>query len=300
MTILAGGCSPRTERLIHPDWITNAVIYEVNTRQITPEGTFSALSFKLPELREMGIDVLWFMPIHPIGEVGRKGSLGSYYAIRDYGAVNPEFGTMEDFRQLVDKAHNLGMKVVLDWVAAHTSRDAVWLDQEDWYIRRPDGEAEFLYDWSDVARLNYENQDMRQAMLEKMLFWLEDIDIDGFRCDMADLTPVDFWNWAVPVLKEHKPGIFMLAESENPVNTEKAFNAYYAWRLHHTMNSVARGEKQADSIRNDLKNMLAEFGPNAIPLLFTSNHDENSWSGTEFERMGEAVLQMAVLTFVLP
>ncbi|MFA7042700.1 MAG: alpha-amylase family glycosyl hydrolase, partial [Bacteroidales bacterium] len=201
MTILAGGCSPRTERLIHPDWITNAVIYEVNTRQITPEGTFSALSFKLPELREMGIDVLWFMPIHPIGEVGRKGSLGSYYAIRDYGAVNPEFGTMEDFRQLVDKAHNLGMKVVLDWVAAHTSRDAVWLDQEDWYIRRPDGEAEFLYDWSDVARLNYENQDMRQAMLEKMLFWLEDIDIDGFRCDMADLTPVDFWNWAVPVLK---------------------------------------------------------------------------------------------------
>lgn len=300
MTILAGGCSPRTERLIHPDWITNAVIYEVNTRQITPEGTFSALSFKLPELREMGIDVLWFMPIHPIGEVGRKGSLGSYYAIRDYGAVNPEFGTMEDFRQLVDKAHNLGMKVVLDWVAAHTSRDAVWLDQEDWYIRRPDGEAEFLYDWSDVARLNYENQDMRQAMLEKMLFWLEDIDIDGFRCDMADLTPVDFWNWAVPVLKEHKPGIFMLAESENPVNTEKAFNAYYGWRLHHTMNSVARGEKQADSIRNDLKNMLAEFGPNAIPLLFTSNHDENSWSGTEFERMGEAVLQMAVLTFVLP
>lgn len=298
--MLAGGCTQRTAEGIHPQWIRNAVIYEVNTRQITPEGTFNAFAGMLPGLKELGVDVLWFMPIYPIGMEGRKGTLGSYYSIRDYGAVNPEFGTMEDFRHLVDKAHQLGMKVILDWVAAHTSRDAVWLDQEDWYIRRPGGEPEFLYDWSDVARLNYGNQQMRRAMLEKMLFWLDKVNVDGFRCDMADMTPVDFWNWAVPVLKQHKPDIFMLAESENPVNTQKAFNAYYAWRFHHTMNSVARGEKSADSLRKDLNDMNSEFGPHAIPMLFTSNHDENSWSGTEFERMGDAALQMAAFTFVLP
>ncbi|MCZ2416120.1 MAG: alpha-amylase, partial [Burkholderiales bacterium] len=239
MMMLAGGCTQQGGEEIHPQWIRNAVIYEVNTRQITTEGTFNAFADMLPGLKELGVDVLWFMPIYPIGMEGRKGTLGSYYSIRDYGAVNPEFGTLEDFKLLVDKAHELGMKVILDWVAAHTSRDAVWLDQQDWYIRRPDGEPEFLYDWSDVARLNYNNQEMRQAMLDKMLFWVEEVNVDGFRCDMADLTPVDFWNWAVPVLKEHKPGIFMLAESENPINTREAFNAYYAWRFHHTMNSVA-------------------------------------------------------------
>ncbi|HNR28150.1 MAG TPA: alpha-amylase family glycosyl hydrolase [Bacteroidales bacterium] len=300
MMMLAGGCTQQGGEEIHPQWIRNAVIYEVNTRQITTEGTFNAFADMLPGLKELGVDVLWFMPIYPIGMEGRKGTLGSYYSIRDYGAVNPEFGTLEDFKLLVDKAHELGMKVILDWVAAHTSRDAVWLDQQDWYIRRPDGEPEFLYDWSDVARLNYNNQEMRQAMLDKMLFWVEEVNVDGFRCDMADLTPVDFWNWAVPVLKEHKPGIFMLAESENPINTREAFNAYYAWRFHHTMNSVARGEKVADSLRKDLNSMNTEFGPHAIPLLFTSNHDENSWSGTEFERMGDAALQMAAFTFVLP
>jgi len=300
MTILAGGCTSREQQEIHPQWIRNAVIYEVNTRQITPEGTFNAFAGMLPRLRELGVDVLWFMPIYPIGMEGRKGTLGSYYSIRDYGAVNPEFGTLEDFRLLVDKAHQLGMKVILDWVAAHTSRDAVWLDRQDWYIRRPDGEPEFLYDWSDVARLNYQSQPMRQAMLEKMLFWLEEVNVDGFRCDMADLSPVDFWEWAVPELRKAKPDIFMLAESENPVNTRRAFNAYYAWKLHHTMNSVARGEKNADSLRQCLDLMARDFGPNSIPLLFTSNHDENSWSGTEFERMGDAVFQMAAFSFVLP
>ncbi|HRW95346.1 MAG TPA: alpha-amylase family glycosyl hydrolase [Bacteroidales bacterium] len=300
MTVIAGGCSQQKEMEIHPGWIRSAVIYEVNTRQITPEGTFNAFSAMLPELKDMGVDVLWFMPIYPIGMEGRKGTLGSYYSIRDYGAVNPEFGTLEDFRNLVDRAHELDMKVILDWVAAHTSRDAVWLDKQDWYIRRPDGEPEFLYDWSDVARLNYDSPEMRQAMLESMCFWTEDVGVDGFRCDMADLTPVDFWNHTVPELRRHRPGIFMLAESENPVNTQKAFNAYYAWKLHHTMNSVAGGEKNTDSIRACLNDMQRDFGPNAIPLLFTSNHDENSWSGTEFERMGEAAHQMAALTFVLP
>ena len=300
MMVFAGSCSSVKEKETHPQWARNAVVYEVNVRQITPEGTFEAFRKMLPGLRDLGVDVLWFMPIHPIGEEGRKGTLGSYYAIRDYGAVNPEFGTLEDFRLVVDKAHELGMKVMLDWVAAHTSRDAVWLEHEDWYVRRPDGEPEFLYDWSDVARLNYDSRPMREAMLDKMRFWVEEVDVDGFRCDMADLTPIDFWEHAVPDLRRVKEDLFMLAESEDPVNTKEAFNTYYGWRLHHTLNDVARGEKNADSIRHCLGQMLAEFGPNAIPLLFTSNHDENSWNGTEFERMGAAAKQMAALTFVLP
>ncbi len=298
--MLAGSCTPEKEREVHPPWSRNAVIYEVNVRQITKEGTFVAFQEMLPGLRDLGVDVLWFMPIHPIGVEGRKGTLGSYYSISDYGAVNPEFGTMEDFRNVVDKAHELGMKVILDWVAAHTSRDAVWLKHEDWYVRRPDGTPEFLYDWSDVAQLNYESRPMREAMLEKMRFWVEEGDVDGFRCDMADLTPIDFWEHAVPSLRRVKEDLFFLAESEDPINIKEAFNAYYGWRLHHTLNAVARGEKNADSIRHDLGQMFAEFGSNAIPLLFTSNHDENSWNGTEFERMGEAAKQMAALTFVLP
>lgn len=300
MIFSAGGCMPRTPNGIHPKWSRNAVMYEVNTRQITMEGTFAAFQRKLPGLKKMGIDIIWFMPIYPIGEEGRKGTLGSYYAIKDYTAVNPEFGTLQDFKNCVREAHRLGMKVIIDWVAAHTSRDAVWLDHYDWYIRRTDGQPEFLYDWSDVARLNYENPEMRQAMLRAMMFWVKEADVDGFRCDMADLTPVDFWEWAVPRLRQIKPDLFMLAESENPVNTKNAFNAFYAWTVHHTLNDMAAGRKNTDSLRTCLQTMNKLFGSRAIPLLFTSNHDENSWNGTEFERLGPAVRQMAVLTFALP
>ncbi|MFY9364433.1 MAG: alpha-amylase family glycosyl hydrolase [Bacteroidales bacterium] len=298
--VLVNGCAPQQEKEVHPQWIKNAVLYEVNVRQITPEGTFAAFEQLLPRLGELGIDVLWFMPVHPIGVAGRKGPLGSYYSIKDYKAVNREFGTLEDFRSVVDKAHQLGMHVIMDWVAAHTSRDAVWLEHEDWHVRRPDGEPEFLYDWSDVARLNYQSEDMRAAMLDAMRFWVEDVDVDGFRCDMADLTPIDFWEHAVPELRKVKEDLFMLAESENPINTREAFHAYYGWRLHHTLNDVAQAKKDAGSIRHTLGLMLEEFGPNAIPLHFTSNHDENSWNGTEFERMGQATWQMAALTFALP
>lgn len=298
--VLVNGCAPQQEKEFHPQWVKNAVMYEVNVRQITPEGTFAAFEQMLPQLHELGIDVLWFMPIHPIGVTGRKGVLGSYYSIKDYKAVNQEFGTLEDFRKVVDKAHQLGMRVIMDWVAAHTARDAVWLEHEDWHVRRPDGEPEFLYDWSDVARLNYGSKDMREAMLDAMLFWIEEADVDGFRCDMADLTPIDFWEHAAPALRKAKEDVFLLAESENPINTKEAFHAYYGWRLHHTLNDVAQAKKDADSIRHTLAQMVEEFGPNAIPLLFTSNHDENSWNGTEFERMGQATWQMAALTFALP
>lgn len=285
---------------VHPQWSRDAVIYEVNTRQFTPEGTFKAFSKHIPALKEAGVDILWFMPIHPIGVEGRKGVLGSYYSISDYYAINPEFGTLDDFKECLDIAHKLDMKVVIDLVAGHTSRDAKWLEHRDWYEIGEDGEPAFLYDWSDVARLDYTNMEMRAAMLEQMKYWVGTVGIDGFRCDVADCVPVDFWNQAVAELETIRPDVYMLAEAENPLHVERAFDSYYAWTMHHTLNDVAQGKSNVDAIRSCLDTLAAKFGENAIPLFFTSNHDENSWNGTEFERMGDAARQMAVLTYVLP
>lgn len=284
----------------HTDWVYDATIYEVNVRQYTTEGTFSAFQQHLPRLKELGVDILWFMPIQTIGEVERKGSLGSYYSIQNYTEVNSEFGTIEDFKTVVDKAHAAGMKVILDWVANHTSRDAVWLEKKDWYVTNSDGKIVAPYDWSDVAKLNYDNEDMRRAMLESMLWWVRETGIDGFRCDVANEVPTDFWITATDSLKRLKPDIFMLAEAEEPELNQQAFDAYYAWDFHHKMNMVAKGEGNVDSLRASLNKMITRFDDRAIPMYFTSNHDENSWNGTEFERMGDAVPTFAALTYVLP
>ena len=284
----------------HTDWVYDATIYEVNVRQYTTEGTFSAFQQHLPRLKELGVDILWFMPIQTIGEVERKGSLGSYYSIQNYTEVNSEFGTIEDFKTVVDKAHAAGMKVILDWVANHTSRDAVWLEKKDWYVTNSDGKIVAPYDWSDVAKLNYDNEDMRRAMLESMLWWVRETGIDGFRCDVANEVPTDFWITATDSLKRLKPDIFMLAEAEEPELNQQAFDAYYAWGFHHKMNMVAKGEGNVDSLRASLNKMITRFDDRAIPMYFTSNHDENSWNGTEFERMGDAVPTFAALTYVLP
>ena len=240
------------------------------------------------------------MPIQAIGEVERKGTLGSYYSIYNYTEVNSEFGTLQDFKSVVDKAHASGMKVILDWVANHTSRDAVWLENEDWYVTDSDGNVVAPYDWSDVAKLNYDNKDMRDAMLQSMLWWVREAGIDGFRCDVANEVPTDFWLRATDSLKAIKPDIFMLAEAEEPELNVKAFDAYYAWDFHHKMNMVAKGEGNVDSLRISLNKMNSRFDDRAIPMYFTSNHDENSWNGTEFERMGDAVSIFAALTYVLP
>ena len=284
----------------HTDWVYDATIYEVNVRQYTTEGTFSAFEQHIPRLQELGVDILWFMPIQTIGEVERKGTLGSYYSIQDYTEVNSEFGTLQDFKSVVDKAHASGMKVILDWVANHTSRDAVWLENEDWYVTDSNGKIVAPYDWSDVAKLNYDNEDMRDAMVQSMLWWVREADIDGFRCDVANEVPTDFWLRATDSLKAIKPDIFMLAEAEEPELNVKAFDAYYAWDFHHKMNMVAKGEGNVDSLRLSLNRMNSRFDDRAIPMYFTSNHDENSWNGTEFERMGDAVSTFTVLTYVLP
>ena len=198
----------------HADWVYNATIYEVNIRQYTPEGTFAAFEEHLPRLSELGVKILWLMPIHPIGEVERKGSLGSYYSIKDYKGVNPEFGTMDDFKSLVEKAHQHGMKVIIDWVANHTSHDNhLVTEHPDWYTRDSVGNLSSPFDWSDVVQLNYENQELRNYMIGALKFWVEEANIDGYRCDVASMVPTEFWNRARKELDEIKP-VFMLAEAD--------------------------------------------------------------------------------------
>lgn len=286
---------------IHPEWSYNATIYEVNVRQYTPEGTFEAFAQHMPRLKKMGADILWFMPIQPIGEKERKGKLGSYYSIRNYTEVNPEFGTLDDFKKVVKLAHDNGMKVILDWVANHTSRDAIWLQaHKDWYVTDSIGNVVAPFDWTDVAKLNYENKAMRSEMIKSMRFWIEEADIDGFRCDVAGEVPTDFWQATKDSLLKVKPDLFFLAEAEKPELNEKAFNAFYAWDFHHKMNQVAQGKGNVDSLRVALQKIQSTFAKHAIPMFFTSNHDENSWNGTEFERMGNATKTFAVLTYVMP
>jgi glycosidase len=276
---------------IIPEWAKSANIYEVNTRQYTAEGTLTAFSSHIPRLKEMGVDILWFMPVQPIGMERRKGTLGSYYSIADYTAVNPEFGTMDDFKKIVAKAHNLGMRVILDWVANHTAFDHPWAKANpDWYLQDDEGNIRSPEaDWSDVAGLNYENPNMREAMIKEMAFWVREVGIDGFRCDVAFMVPTDFWEESVNRLKDIKPDIFMLAEADHPENQLLGgpFQADYAWTLHHIMNDVAAGKKHVSDFEAHRQVLDSLYGKDVMKMTFTTNHDENSWNGTVFERMGD-------------
>lgn len=280
----------------------NSVVYELNIRQATPEGTFAAAERYLPELKKMGVDIVWLMPIHPIGVDGRKGSLGSYYSISDYEAVNPEFGDIESFDRFVAAAHDLGLKVIIDWVANHTSRDAKWWKEghEDWYVLDEESGLPIVqYDWTDIAKLDYANAEMREAMTSAMLFWIGR-GVDGFRCDVAYEVPIDFWQQAFARIKAVAPDVYLLAEGEKTFLHNSAFDTTYGWDLHHLMNAIARGEKSAADLRAYVESDAAAYPAPAMRLMFTSNHDENSWSGSEFERMGDAAATFAALTFVLP
>ena len=285
---------------IHPEWSYSAVLYEMNVRQLTAEGTLRAAEAKLEGLRDLGIDAIWLMPIYPIGIEGRKGELGSYYSIKDYCAVNPEFGDMADFDSFVEKAHSLGMKVILDWVANHTARDAKWLKTKpaDWYERDADGEAKVPWDWTDTAKLNYANRDVWRGQIESMRFWVEKHQIDGFRCDMAMLVPIEFWQEAHKVLHAIKPDIFMLAEAEELNLFDRAFDMGYAWEIHHMMCDIAKGERRVWDLRNTMYADRERYPNSAMRMMFTSNHDENSWSGSEQSRFGKALEVMTALTFL--
>lgn len=288
--------------MIHPEWGYNAVIYEVNIRQYTPEGTFAAFEPHLSRLKDMGITVLWFMPVCPIGKINRKGSLGSYYSISDYKAVNPEFGTMEEFKRLVAKAHEMGFKVLMDMVTNHTAWDHVWLKEghREWYEQDERGNVVTPYDWTDTAKLNYKNAEMRRAMIDALEFWIREVGIDGYRQDMAGLVPLDFWEEAVPQLRSVNSELFMLGEVESPdYHRNNTFDATYAWEFGHLIERIARKEASVDGLRNLLNHDKTVFPYDAFRLLFTSNHDENSWSGSESERFGPAQECMAVLTYIL-
>ena len=285
-----------------PEWSKDKTIYEVNIRQYTPEGTFDAFATHLPRLEKMGVGILWMMPIQPIGELNRKGSLGSYYSIADYTATNPEFGSLKDFKKLVDEAHKRDIHVILDWVANHTSWDHVWMKKHpDFYTTDKSGKViPPVADWSDVADLNYDNKAMRAAMIEDMKYWITEADVDGFRCDVAMMVPDDFWKEALTELRKIKPDIFLLAEAEGPQLHTDGFNMTYAWNKHHVMNEIAKGTMTADTmdvaIQKDLKNYTAD----SYFMNFTSNHDENSWNGTEFERMGNGAKTFAVMAATIP
>ncbi len=286
----------------HAQWSYGAVLYEMNVRQLTPEGTLSAAARHLPFLREMGIDAVWLMPHYPIGEEARKGSCGSYYSIRDYCAVNPELGTMDDFDAFVAEAHALGLKVLIDWVANHTSRDARWLSERpaDWYVRAEDGTPRVPWDWSDTAQLDYANRAVWEGQIEAMRFWIEEHAVDGLRCDMAMLMPIEFWQTVAERLRAIKPDLFLLAEAEELNLFDNAFDACYTWELHHLMNDIAQGRCRVNPLRDYLYADRERYPRSAIRLMFTSNHDENSWNGSEQSRMGAAAEVMAVLSFLLP
>lgn len=288
--------------VVTPDWAKDATIYEINTRQFSHEGTFNAMRKHLPRLKALGIDILWFMPIHPIGKLNRKQGLGSYYSVQDYRGVNDEFGNFEDFKSLVDTAHQMGFKVILDWVANHTSFDHAWVEAHpEWYKHDSNNKIVSPYDWTDVAQLNYEtNAPLWNAMISDMKYWVTDANIDGFRCDVAGMVPVAFWERARVELDSIKP-VFMLAEDEGtPALLTKAFDANYGWEFHHVMNKIAKGEKNAEDVFAFFTKNDSIFPANSYRMNFITNHDENSWNGTEFERMGDAVKTMAVMSFTVP
>jgi glycosidase len=285
----------------HTRWSRNAVIYEANIRQATPEGTFNAYRHQLLRLKHLGVDIIWVMPINPISVDGRKGELGSYYAVQDYTKVNPEFGTLNDFKSLVERAHELGIKVIIDWVANHTGLDNVWMKSHpDFYAKDSTGNLIHPYDWTDTYKLDYTNENLRSTMIAAMKFWIKKCDVDGFRCDVAMEVPTDFWNRARNELSKIKP-IFMLAEAEKTELAEKAFDMNYNWSLKNVLGEICKNGKNAQtSLDSLLENQQNRFPEDSYLMNHITNHDLNSWEGTEFDRLGDGVKACAVLTYTLP
>lgn len=305
--LIASPLAAQTQQHPHAAWTRNATIYEVNIRQYTPEGTISAFEKHLPRLQKMGVKILWIMPIQPIGEKNRKGRAGSYYSIRDYTAVNPEFGTMDDFRHLVRSAHARGMKVILDWVANHTAWDSAWAKAHpEWFKRNAQGDlTSYEYDngreieyWTDVVGLDYRNPKVWDAQIDAMAYWVREADIDGFRCDVASLMPIPFWIQARARLDAIKP-MFMLAESNDPA-VHAAFDMTYDWGLLDVFAAISDGKGTADTLRTWLRTREAGFPADNYRMTFTSNHDVNSWRWSDTDKYGPRFPAFAVLAATLP
>jgi len=303
----------------------SAVIYEANIRQYSPEGTLDAFTKDIPQLKELGVKIIWLMPIYPISLKNRKATpdksieeidepnkeekyLGSYYAIADYTAVNPNFGNLEDFEELVETAHNNDMYVILDWVANHTGWDHHWMEEHpEYYTKDKEGnitdpinpDTGEKWGWTDVADLDYDNKNLWDAMTDEMKFWIEKYNVDGFRCDVAGNVPTPFWNYAVPKLEEVKP-LFMLAESEKKDLFHEAFDMGYNWEGHHIMNEIAQGKMDVTDWDNYMTKIDTTYQKDDFLMNFVTNHDENSWNGTIKERMGDAGDAMTALSYTIP
>lgn len=261
-------------RLTAP-WIRDSVVYEVYPRSFSKEGNFDGITARLGEFKDLGVDVLWVMPIHPIGEKMRKGTLGSPYAVRDYYAVNPEYGTTNDFKRLVAEAHRQGLKVILDIVANHTAWDNVMMDHAAYYKKDANGRIiPPVADWSDVAGLDYANASLREYMIGMLKYWITDYGVDGYRCDVAEMVPTDFWEQARTELEKIKPDLLMLAEASKPDLLVKAFDFDYSWPLHGTLNSVLLGGAPASELRRSWEDSRRQFPQGSLHLRFSDNHDE--------------------------
>jgi len=287
-------------RLTHPEWSKNAVLYQLNTRQFTKEGTLKAATAQLPRLKALGADVIWLMPIHEIGVKNRKGTLGSPYSVKDYYSVNPELGTLDDLKAFTAEAHRLGLQVILDWVANHTAWDnPLTVQHPDWYERALDGHFRPTpwWDWSDIINLSYAKAETRQYMTEAMMYWVREADIDGFRADVAGFVPLDFWETARAQLETIKP-VFLLAEWEMRDVHYAAFDASYAWSWSEAMRKIARGEADVNALFVFYSWNESAYPREAMRLVMTSNHDQNAWEGTEFEWFGPAREAAIVLSVV--
>ena len=279
------------------DWLSSTSIYEVNIRQYTAEGTFQAFAAELPRLKDMGVEVLWLMPIHPIGVQNRKGSLGSYYSIRDFKAVNPEFGTADDLLALINKVHELGMKLILDWVANHAAWDNVWTTGHPEYFERDmNGNFKAPYDWTDVIQIDHSCEAEQDAMIDAMKYWVTEFDIDGFRADLAHLTPLTFWKKARTAIEPLKENLFWLAETEE-INYHEVFDASFTWEWMHKTEEYRKGITNMDGLKMILHRYYGTFPADAYRMYFTSNHDENSWNGTEYEKYDGLARALAVFSF---
>jgi alpha-amylase len=250
----------------------------------------------------MGVDILWLMPIHSVGVKNHKGTLGSYYSVKDYKSINSEFGTLNDFKELVNKAHQSGMYIIIDWVANHSAWDnGLTKEHPEWYLKDKTGNfaPPVGTDWTDVIGFDYSKVELRKYMTGAMKYWLTETNIDGFRCDVAGMVPKDFWASAIPELRKVKP-IFMLAEASEPELHTAGFNMTYGWELHHIMNQIAKGKKNCKHIDGYFEKANKIYSKDDLIMYFTSNHDENAWNGTEYDRMGEGAMAFAVLCSTIP
>ena len=285
----------------HPEWSKNATIYEVNLRQYTNEGTFKSFESHLQRLKKMGVDIIWLMPIHPIGEKNRKGGLGSYYSVKDFRGINPEFGTMQDFKNLVNKIHSMGMYVIIDWVGNHSAWDnPLATTHPHWYTKTRSGNFQPTpwYDWDDVIDFDYDNPDFRKYMTESLKFWVKEANIDGYRADVAGFIPVVFWENARAELDQIKP-VFMLAEWESRDLYKKSFDMTYSWTLFDKLKDATTQNKGIAGLVEYLSHDVNSVPKNAYRMVFTDNHDMNSWNGTPQKNFGDGLKTSIVFTGVV-